>query len=104
MTVGAACRLLHITTFLYHSTGAFSRILLCGIPLAGIVAWWIGPRYGFEVWSIAYATALIPTLCAYHVCFSISSALFPEIGGILHRLTPLRARVVRKIVEWLDKN
>ncbi len=103
LAVGAGSRFLHITSSIYVSIGAPGRILLCGLPLTAVVASCLQPRHGFEVWSVAYAAALVPTLALYSVCFSISSAVLPEFGELLKRAAPLRAAAARRILGFFEK-
>lgn len=85
MLISAICQVLHIARYLYLPRGFFGKIALWGFPLTAVVATHIRDTEGFEYWSIAYAAALVPTLCIFTGCFKFTYELLPEIGDLIRK-------------------
>lgn len=86
MGVAVVCRLLHISRFLYLNRGMFGRIVICGLPLAILVARFAMSKFGLPEWHSAYTYSLVPTLAVFTGCFNLAEKLFPEIGDVLNRI------------------
>lgn len=97
--ISALCQFLHITRYLYQPRGLLGKITLWGLPLAFAVATCIKSIYGFEQWRIAYAVALIPTLCVFMGSFGLTHALLPELGDFVRETVLIKERILSKLSE-----
>ena len=79
---GAACRLLHITRYLYESRSIGGRIFLFALPLTLVTAVFVQAAFGILHWGAAFGTALLPTVLVFSFCFKATGFLLPEIGMV----------------------
>ena len=83
LTVGIACRLLHIMRYLYIPRGVFGRFALWGLPITAAVAIVLQNKMGITSWRCSYFFAFVPTMCLFFACFGMIYRFIPEIGDIL---------------------
>ena len=84
--VSAACQLLHIARFLYQPRGVVGKLVYWGLPLIGVVAFYLQRDLNVGGWVSACIVALIPTLIIFPNAFRFAFELLPEIGDIVHKL------------------
>jgi len=83
--ISAAFQLLHIARFFYQPRGLVGKLVYWGLPLTGIVAFYLKRDLHVGSWISACIVALIPTLIIFPNAFRFAFELLPEIGDIVHK-------------------
>ena len=84
--ISAICRLLHIARFLYQPRGVVGKLVYWGLPLTGIVAFYLQRDLDVGSWVSGCIVALIPTLIIFPNAFRFAFEILPEIGDIVHKI------------------
>ncbi len=82
LAVGSICRLLYFSRYLFDRFGTMGRTVICGLPLAALVAFYVQPLYEFPAWDTTFAVVFIPTLCVCNRALIYATKLLPELGDL----------------------
>lgn len=83
--ISAACQLLHIARFLYQPRGVVGKLVYWGLPMTGIVAFYLQRDLDVGSWFAACIVALVPTVIIFPNAFRFAFELLPEIGDMVHK-------------------
>jgi len=98
IVISSICRFLHINHFLYHSRGLFGKLVLWGIPLTAVCAYFIKHRYEFSGWEVTCVVVMIPTYLMFISCFKYTEKILPELGDLIRPLIPSLKKLYRLIL------
>ncbi|MFH1147273.1 MAG: hypothetical protein V1736_06150 [Pseudomonadota bacterium] len=94
LAAGAFCHVFHISRYFYYSRGFFGKLVCWGLPLTMIVAHVLRSEFGLTQWGVAYAIALLPTLCLFNICFECAGSILPEIGEVIRVVRQRRSELL----------
>jgi hypothetical protein len=63
--------------------GIIGRVLICVLPVSGVVALVIQKFLPIDGWVTAYFLSVFPTFLLFNICFEMADELFPEFDDIL---------------------
>ncbi len=104
--VAVGCQFLMISRYLYFSRGFFGKLLWWGVPLTGLVAWYLKVEHQWRYWHMAAGLSVIPTLILFGSCFSVADDLVPEFQSVWKKTMHIKDAILSgglpRIKEWLN--
>ena len=78
----AACKLILLARYI-SPMGPVGRVIICVLPISGVVAMLIPKFVPVGGWEIAYALSVFPTLVMLNIAFTIADELLPEMDDLM---------------------
>ena len=98
------CQLFLISRFVFYRGEHIRNIIFSGIPMILMAGYWVGGRYGIDLYTACFFS-ILPVLCLYQLCFSITGKLIPEISDILKAVTKaIDILVIEKIRQYMKRS
>ena len=63
--------------------GSIGRVIICVLPISGVVAMLIPESVPVGGWEMAYGLSIFPTLVLFNICFTIADELLPEVDDLI---------------------
>lgn len=86
LLISAVLQFLHINRVIYSNRNIFAKIIFIGLPLTGVIAFYMYYTGEFRLIDTAFIVVLIPTLCVFTGSFKFSEEFVPELIDIVHGL------------------
>jgi hypothetical protein len=96
LVLGAVSQALLLTRYLYDPQGFFGRLILWGVPCAGLTSFAICRTLNWG-WATSFSLGLVPSLILFSFCFKFTSGLVPEISTVFRSVVSLTQEGLRRI-------
>lgn len=85
LIIAVVSRFSHISRHFYLSMGMPAKLLFWGVPLSGVVGYYMQQEYDFDCMEIIVFVSAFPTLIMFMGCFKVCNQLIPEAGPLISK-------------------
>ena len=99
--IAAVGHFFHINRHFYLSQGLCGKLIFWGLPLTGLVAYYVSFEYGFSDWKTIMLVTAVPTFLMFGSCFKFAGKLIPECGGVICCGIGLSKKMISKVSQLM---